>query len=185
MILVQSENMNSWSDELLSCVAHLTGFICATCWWGSETSENIEMIIPSTDTTRSHILAFIRIVSYQPFHRYISVQWYHDENILIDMTLILLVGAVETQDLGCFIRLKTNLPVTLLTIAQTSSYDRICVCAYGLLVTILTDAQLKELKIADDIIKFFFDVLEKAWKHPTKKWKKISIPYLLKGKTQL
>ena len=181
MILVQSEYLNQWHGDLLSCVAHITGFICSTCWWGGQKSENIDMIIPPTDSIYTHILAFIRIVSYQPFHRYLSVQGYYDENILIDSTLILLVGAVETQNLGCFITSKTDLPATLLTIAQKSIHDRICLCAYGFLAGILSDTQLKELKIADNISRFFFDVLEKAWKHSTKKWKKIPINYILKG----
>ncbi|UJR17445.1 hypothetical protein I4U23_004340 [Adineta vaga] len=181
MIRVRSENIDSWSYELLSCIARLTGFICSVCWWGGQRSENIEIIIPSTDTTYTHLLAFIRIVSHQSLQRYITSQWHHDENVLIDTSLILLMAAVETQDLTCFIRSKTNFSTAILSIAQTVVYDRMRVGIYGFLAVILTDTQIKELKIADDMCKFSFDVLENAWKHPKKKWKKIPILYLLKG----
>jgi hypothetical protein len=181
MILAQSYTMESWSDELLSCVAHVIGLICSSCWWGGQQAEHIELIVPSKDTTYEHIFALIRLISYQPFHRRISGQSYNDETLLIDTSLIFLFGVVETQDLGCFVSSKTNLPTTLLSIAQTSPYDRIRICAYGFLAKILSDEQLKGLKMVDNISEFFFDILEQAWKHPTKKWKKITMPYLLKG----
>jgi hypothetical protein len=182
MILVQSNTLDSWNTELLSCVAHLTGLISSIFWWGGEKAEHIKIIIPSEDSTHTLILAFIHMLNHQPFHRCVCIPWYTDENLLIGATLILLMAAVETQNVGSFISSKTNLPATLLTITQTSSYDRILLYVYGFLATILSNEQLKELKIADNICTFFFDVLEQAWKHPTKKWKKIPIQQLLKGK---
>jgi hypothetical protein len=181
MILAQSYTIESWSNELLSCVAHIIGLICSSCWWGGQRAQHIELIVPSKDTTYEHIFALIRFVSYQPFHQRISAQSYNDETLLIDASLIFLFGVVETQNLGCFLSSKTNLPTTLLSIAQTSPYDRIRICAYGFLAEILSDEQLKGLKMVDNISEFFFDILEQAWNHPTKKWKKITIPYLLKG----
>ena len=182
MILVHSNTLDSWNAELLACITHITAFICSTCWWGDNKAEHIEMIIPSEDSTHTLILAFIRILNHQPFHRYICTPLYIDENLLIGATLVLLLGAVETQNVGCFINSETNLPVTLLTIAQTTSHDRILLYAYGFLAAILSNEQLKELQISDHICKFLFDALEQAWKHPTKKWKRIPIPHLLKGK---
>lgn len=181
MILVQSNTLDSWNAELLSCVAHLTALISSICWSGGQKPEHIEMFIPSEDSTHALILAFIRIVNHQPFHRYISIPWYNDENILISANLTLLLGAVETQNVGCFISSETNLPTTLLKLAQASSYDRILLYSHGFLASILTNEQLKELKIADNICTFLFNVLEQAWKHPNKKWKKIPISQLLKG----
>ncbi|CAF2913405.1 unnamed protein product, partial [Rotaria sp. Silwood2] len=180
MILVHSYTMDSWSNELLSCIAHIIGLICSSCWWGGQKPQHIEFIVPSKDTTYEHIFALIRLVSYHPFHQRISAQLYNNETVLIDASLIFLFGVVETYDLSCFISSQTNLPATLWLIAQTSSYDRIRACAYGFLAEILSDKQLKELKISDNICEFFFYILEQAWSHPTKKWKKITIPYLLK-----
>lgn len=182
MILVHSNTLDSWNAELLACIAHVTAFICSTCWWSDNKAEHIEMIIPSEDSTHTLILAFIRILNHQPFHRYIRTPLYIDENLLISATLVLLLGAVETQNVGCFINSETNLPVTLLTIAQTTSHDRILLYAYGFLAAILSNEQIKELQVSDHICKFLFDTLEQAWKRPTKKWKRIPIPHLLKGK---
>jgi hypothetical protein len=185
MILVQSNTLDSWNTELLACVAHLTSLITSTCWWGGHKAEHIEILFPFEDSDHIRILAFIRIVNHQPFHRYISIPWYNDENLLISSTLILLMAAVEIQNLGSFISSETNLPATLITIVQQSPHERILVYAYGFLAAILSNEQLKELQIADNICRFVFDVLEQAWKHPTKKWKKIPIPQLLKGKIYL
>ena len=182
MILIHSNTLDSWSTELLSCIAHVTGLIVSMCWWGGLKTKDIEMIIPSKDSSYTHILSFIRIVSHQPFQRFVSNPWYNDENMLIGSTLVLLMGVVEAQNVGYWISSETHLPATLLTIAENASSGRILLYAYGLLAAILSNEQLKELKIADDICRFFFDILEQAWQHPTKKWKKIPIPYLLKGK---
>lgn len=182
MILVQSNTCDSWSTELLSCIAHLTAFICSTCWWSDKKAEHIEIIIPSGDPNHTLLLAFIRILNHEPLRRSICTPLYNDENLLIGATLILLLGAIETQDVGCFITSETNLPATLLTIAQKASNDRILLYTYGFLAAILSNEQLKDLKISDNICKFLFDALEQAWKHPTKKWRRIPIPHFLKGK---
>ncbi|CAF4436851.1 unnamed protein product [Rotaria sp. Silwood2] len=181
MILVQSHIVDSWSKELLSCIAHLIALICSCCWWGDEKAKYIKILVSPNDLTYDHILALIRIVSYQPFHQCISAQWYNDETLLIDAILVFLYGTLEIRDIRCFISSQTNLFATLLVIAQTSSYDRICICAYGFLAEILTDEQLKELNISENISGFFFDILEQAWKDPTKRCKTIPIPHVLKG----
>ncbi|CAF4987808.1 unnamed protein product, partial [Rotaria sp. Silwood1] len=139
------------------------------------------MFLSPNDLMYDHILALIRIVSYRPFHQCISAQWYNDETLLIDSILVFLFGALEIQNMRCFISSQTNLFATLLVIAQTSPYDRICICAYGFLAEILTDEQMKELKITENISGFFFNILEQAWKDPTKRCKTIPIPHLLKG----
>jgi hypothetical protein len=181
MILVRSNAIDSWTTELLSCIAHTVGVICSLCWWSEQKADHLKLLVPSKDIKHVQLLAWIRLVSYAPFHQRISVRFYNDETLLIDTALIFLFGVVETQHLGCFINTKTHLPKLLLSIATTPVYDRIRVCAYGFLAEILNDEQLKELEIADNIGAFFFYILEQAWAQPTKKWKKIPIEYLLKG----
>lgn len=181
IIFTHSYAIDSWSNDLLSCIAHLIGLVCSTCWWGGKKDTRIDMLALSNDTTHSHILALIRIVSHEPFHRCLSISWYTDENLLIDAILIFLIGATDAQNLRSFINAKTNLTTCILSIAQSASYDRISICAYGFLAEILSDEQLRELKIAGNICEFFFGILEQAWRHPIKKWKKIPISYLLKG----
>lgn len=181
MIILHSYTIDSWSSELLSCIAQVIGFISSACWWGGQKPENIELIASPTDDKYELVNALIRLLSYQPFYQHISAQLYSSETVLIDTGLVLLFGIVETYDLGCFVSTQTNLTATLWSIAQASTYDRIGVGAYGFLAAILTDDQLKELKLTNTMCEFFFSIIESAWNHPTKKWKIIPIPYLLKG----
>lgn len=178
MIVVQSQRISQWTNELLSTISRLIAFICAACWWGGEKSKNIEILISNSDQMLNSL---IRIVSYEPFYSKISNSFYTDETLLIDASLIFLFGIVETLNLNCFINAKTTLSSTLLKIGQISSYDRIRICAYGFLAEILSNEQLKELQLVDNLCEFFFTILEQACQNPTKKWKKIPIPYLLKG----
>ena len=183
LILIKSRQVERWSKEMRTCVAHLIAVVCAASWWGGQKAESIELIFSSNDTSYSQVLAMIHLVTYQPFISGISECYYKDETILVDAGLIFLFGAVELQNLGCFINAETQFSNALLSIAQTARYDRTRLCAYGFLALILSDEQLKELKIADNLIQLYFYVLEQAWKQPTRKWKKIPILYLIKGKT--
>jgi hypothetical protein len=178
---IHSYTVGSWSADLLGCMTHLIRLIHSCCFWNDEQGKHVKMVISSEDIAYNYVLAISRIIGHEPFYPRISVQWSNDETILIDSSLIFLALAVETQDLGCFIGSETTLPKIFMTIAQTSAYDRICICAYGLLANILTDEQLKELEIADNMFRFFFHFLEQAWKDPMKKYKKVPIPYLLQG----
>jgi len=70
-----------------------------------------------------------------------------------------------------------------LIVTETSVFDKICLYAYGILGEILTDEQLKDLKIVDSIQRYFYNMLEQAWQHPSKKCEQIPIIYLLRGKS--
>jgi hypothetical protein len=182
IILVHNHTVNSWSKELLTCIAHLMDFICACCWWGDDNAIYIKLLVSSEQIFYDFIQGLIRIVEEKSFHEHIASQWCNDETILIDSTLIFFLGALlQIKDLSCFIRSETNLSKIILTIAQKSCYDRICVCAYGILAEILSDEQLKEVKITYNISEFFFRILELAWNHPTQRYKRIPIPQLLAG----
>jgi hypothetical protein len=183
VLLVQSSTIETWTRQLLMCISHILGLVCSACWWGGQKRQHIELIAPSTDPTYAHLFALIRLISYQPFHQSLATHLYSDETLVIDISLIFIFAIVETQDLGCFLNSKTTLSATLLTIAQISPNDHIRICAYGLLIEILTDEQVKELQLKNNIGEFLFDVVEQAWKHPMKRWRKIPIPYLLKGET--
>lgn len=182
IISIHSHTVESWSPELLGCITRLIDFICACCWWGTDKAIYIRHLIPSEQKFYEHIEALIRIVGYKPFHERITSQWFNDETILIDSSFIFLIGAlVQMKNLSCFIRSETNLSNIILAIAQKSCYDRISLCAYGILAEILSDEQLKEVKITDNISEFFFRILELAWNRPTQRYKRISIPQLLRG----
>ncbi|CAF4576350.1 unnamed protein product, partial [Rotaria magnacalcarata] len=68
MISIHSYTVNSWSQELLICIAHLIDFICACCWWGTEKAMYIKNLVASEQIVYDHIQGLIRIVGYKPFH---------------------------------------------------------------------------------------------------------------------
>jgi hypothetical protein len=101
----------------------------------------------------------------------------------MDSTLLLLINIIETLNINWFFRSMIQLSDTLLIVAETSLFDKICLYAYGILGEILTDEQLKDLKIVDSIERYFYNMLEQGWHHPSKKYKQIPIFYLLRGKS--
>lgn len=181
MIHIQSYIIEFWSESLLSCITHLTGFISACCWWGGEKFHQIKSFFPTEQMIYSYIDALIRMVSYQPFHRSIEDKWINDQTILLDLTLFSLKTIIQNQDFIWFFRSKRSFPDTLLRIAEISVHDKICLRACIVLGEILCDTRLKDLKITDNVSVFFFDILLHAWQHPTKKYKQIPIIHLLKG----
>jgi len=182
IILVHNHTVNSWSKELLTCITHLIDFICACCWWGTDKAIYIKKLISSEQLFYDYIQGLIRIVSYKKFHESIKSQWCNDETILIDSICIFIIGAIwDIKNLSCFIRSETILSNIILEIAQKSCYDRISVCAYKILAEILSDEQLKEVKITDNISEFFFHILELAWNHPAQRYKRLPIAQLLTG----
>ncbi|CAF3990233.1 unnamed protein product [Rotaria magnacalcarata] len=62
MISIHSYTVNSWSQELLICIAHLIDFICACCWWGTEKAMYIKNLVASEQIVYDHIQGLIRIV---------------------------------------------------------------------------------------------------------------------------
>jgi hypothetical protein len=181
IIEIHSHITDIWSQQFLTCITHLIGFISACCWWGGENLTKINLLFPSEQAIYSYINALIRIISYKPFYSYITSQWTNDETILIDFCLFSLKNVAQTQDLIWFFRTKTSLPDTLLTIAELSIHDKICLRAYVTLGEILCNERLKDLKITENLSLFFYDMLEHAWSHPTKKYKQIPIFHLLRS----
>jgi hypothetical protein len=110
------------------------------------------------------------------------MQWLNDETILLDSILLSLMNIVQTQNILWFFRSMAQLPSILLKLADLSAYFRIGLCTYGLLSEILTDENLKALKFTDTKKFLYFNLLEQAWRDPSKKFKQIPIIYFLKGK---
>jgi hypothetical protein len=182
IILVHYHTVQSWNKKLISCIAHLIDFICACCWWAHEKAIYMKILVSSEQLFYDYIQGLIQIVGYRTFHEQITSQWSNDETILIDSSCIFLIGALfQMKNLSCFIRSETMLSNIILEIAQKSSYDRISICAYGILAEILSDEQLREVKITDNISEFFFHTLELAWNHPTQCYKRLPIAQLLTG----
>lgn len=181
IIEIHSHIIDMWSEQFLTCVTHLIGFIATCCWWGAEKQKQIYCLFPSEQIIYSYINSLIRIISYKPFYSNIKARSSNDETKLIDFCLFSLKTLAQNQDLIWFFRSKVSLPDTLSTIAELSIHDKICLRAYITLGEILCNERLKDLKITDNLSLFFYDMLEHAWKHPSKSYKQIPIFHLLKG----
>ena len=184
ILRLHSKTIHSWSEPLLTSLAHFIGLICAVCWWGGHQPERIPMIVTSQESAYEHIYALIDLISYRPFYQKLTMGLYNAETVLIDTSLIFLYGVIERQELSCWVSSNTKLVDTLLILVQMPCYDRIRVCVFGLIAEILSDEQIKHLQIAENISESFFRIIEHAWKQPTRKWKKIPMGYLLKGRRE-
>ena len=180
-----SHTVSGWSRELLACVTHLIGFMRAFLWWDGENGAKLKLLFPTEQILCAFVEAIVRIIDHRPLYKATMVQWANDETILLDSTLLLLMNIVQIQTINWFFRTMTQLPDILLTVAESSVYYRIYLCAYGILSEILTDEHLKELKITESVRLFFFNMLELAWHHPSKKYKQIPIIYLLRGELSI
>ena len=183
MMQAHSLTVELWSENMIGCVTHLIGFICACCWWNRKGEELMKILFPTEQMLCEYVQALIRIIAYDPFHKQIKTERSNDETILLDVTLLFLLNIVETQNINWFMHSMNKLPHILLKVAEASMYHRICLIVYNLLGEILTDEKLKELKFTDSLSEFFFNILEQAWLHPAKKYKQIPIPHLLRGKS--
>jgi hypothetical protein len=129
-----------------------------------------------------HMQDLIDIIAYEPFQKQIKAVRLNDETILIETTLDIFHTTVYTQNINWFFRESPIIQNVLLSISKISPSDKICICAYGVIGEVLTDEQIKALQICETIGGFFFNMLEGAWYHSSKKYKQIPIEYLLRGK---
>jgi hypothetical protein len=182
IVHVHSPAVASWSKELLTCMTHLISSTATICWWDGLKRTQMKVLFPTEQILCDHIQDLIDIIAYQPFQQQIKVVRSNDETILMHGTLLLLLTIVQRLDINWFFRSNTKIQQTLLTIAEISLFDEVCLCAYGVLGEVVTDEQLKDLKIVQTISGFFFNMLEHAWHHPSKQYKHISIEHLLRGK---
>jgi hypothetical protein len=130
----------------------------------------------------NNVQDLINIIAHRPFQQQIQAVRSNDETILMNGTSIILLLIVQTQNINWFFRTNSTIQNVLSSVAGISPFDEVCLCGYAILGEVLTDEQLKDLKIVETISGFFYKVLEHAWNQPSKKYKQISIEYLLRGK---
>jgi hypothetical protein len=169
IIHIHSRTVELWSKELLACMTQLISFATGLCWWDGENRTHTKLLFPTEQMICDHVQDLIHIIAYTPFHKQIKAVPSNDETSLIDATLTLLLTIVQTQNINWFFRSSAAIQNTLLTLAEISVSNEICIRAYGIFGEFLTDEQLKDLKIGDTLMGFFFKILEQAWHHPTKK----------------
>lgn len=182
IIEIYTQHIESWNEYILTVCTHLIGLICSCCWREGGQKSQMEILLSTEEISCNHVQNLIRIISYKPFYNRIIPQRSNNVTILLDTTLFFLINIIQSLNLNWYFRSMVELPDTLLIIAETTAFDKICLCAYGVLGEILTDEQLKDLKIVGSVERIFFTMLEHAWNHPSKKYKQVPIFYLLRGK---
>lgn len=182
MIHIHSENVSSWSEELLCCITHVTNFMCNCHLWRDNREKRVKIMLTTEEIAHEQIQSLVRIISYKPFHSKIESFQSNDYTVLIDTILHIFLIFSEDDDLLCYTRTETNLYEILLLLTQNETNSRINVCSYGLLGELLCDQKLKELQIPENACKYFFYTLEKAWKSPAQKYQRSAVVQLLRGK---
>ena len=179
IMIVQSHTIESWSPELLACIAHLNNAVASCSWWDTTITSHIKLLIPTEDIQHGFVEAIVRIISYLPIIKQVTSEWDHHHHMLIESTLLLLVCSMDVDNLSCYIRTYPNMKEILLTIAETCSYSSIYLCAYGVFVRIISDEELKVMQLPDQICKLFLTTLEQAWNHPWQRDRQIPVVNLL------
>ncbi|CAF4582083.1 unnamed protein product [Rotaria sp. Silwood1] len=181
IILLHTYTIELWSTELLSCITHLMFLFTTCCWWGGEKGSRGKIVFPTESAACEYIDALIRIIDYTPLYQSITIKRTNDETILLETTLFSLLNIAQNGTFLWFLRSKISLTDTLLTLANLLSCDKTRLCVYGVLSEILCDKSLKELEISDSASTFFFNMLEQAWQHSSKKFRLIPLLFLLKS----
>jgi len=182
---IHSHTIEFWNKELLISITHLTGFMRSCCCLNEQMTTEMKILFPTEQILCDFIDALVRILSYKPFHKEIKSKRLNCETILIDAILRFIFVILYTQNINWYFRSTSSLPDTILLITEHSSSDEISLCAYGILGGILTDEKLKELKATDNIGPVFYNTLNQAWHHPSKKHKQIPVSDLLRSESTL
>ncbi|CAF4168912.1 unnamed protein product, partial [Adineta steineri] len=185
IVHIHSRTVALWSKELLACMTQLISFVGGLCWWDGHNETQIEVLFVTEQIIYAHIEDLIRIIDYRPFHKEMKSVRSNDETSIMDAALMVLMSIVKTQNVSWFFRSNVSIQNALSTLGEEALYDEICLSVYGILSEVLSDEQLKRLKIANNMGVFFFNMLEKAWHHPLKKYRQIQIEYLLQGSVNL
>ena len=173
--------LENWNDHLLACIGHLMGVIAKCYWHDEKNGTQMKILFPTEQLLFIHIEQLIRILSYEPFLNEIQSIRINAETILFDSILMILMNIVQIENINWFFRSNTAIQDALLTVANRSLYDEICLRAYTILGEVATDEQLKEMNIARTMAEFLFNMVERAWQDPSKEYKQIPLKYLLKG----
>jgi hypothetical protein len=182
---IHIHTMQSWNDELLICIAHLTGFMHSCCWGAGGRRVQTKILFPTEQVTCDFAQMLIKIINYEPFYQEIKPKQWNHETILVGVTLKFILLMIHSENITWFFRSNLSLPNKLLIFVENSKFDQMCMCAYGILGEILTDEQLKELKVTDTGAIFFSNMLRQGWHDPLKKYKQIPLLQLLVGESIL
>ena len=178
---IHSQNVASWSEELLGCISHLLSLMIYGCCDQEQTKTKMKILFTNEMIACNHVEDLMRITAHEPFYSRVENRPINDETFLIDSTLLGLILIFKTQTVDRFLLSKLCLQDVLLKTVKLTSNERISLHAYAILGNLLTNEQLKELSVADCMVNFFFRILEEGYQHPSKKYERIPIVHVLKG----
>jgi hypothetical protein len=181
IIHAHSFTVASWSEELIGCIAQLIGLVSGYCWWDGVKRTQMKILYPTEQITCDHVQDLIRIIGHKPFYKQTQSIRSNDVTILMDSIFLLLIMTVQTQNINWLFRSNTTMQDVIVSAAEATLNDVVCLRGYVILGKTLPDEDLNNLKISDNISGYFFDMLEQAWNFPSKTLKQIHIVYLLRG----
>ncbi|CAF4193748.1 unnamed protein product, partial [Rotaria sordida] len=181
IIHIHSHSVESWSKELLSCITQLISLVYRYRWYDREEKTQMKILFPIEKLICDYIKDLMRIMSHKPFYKQTKPNRSNDETILMQSILGILIALVQTYDINWLFRVNRTMGDTIVSLAEATFNDEVALGGYGVLGEVLTDDQLKDLKIADSITSYFFNMLENAWNQSTKMYKHIPISFLLRG----
>ncbi|CAF2089448.1 unnamed protein product [Rotaria magnacalcarata] len=181
IIHVHSYTVASWSKDLLSCITKLIDVIAGCCWWNGEEKTHMEIIFRTEKIAFDHVEDLMRIISHEPFYKQVKKDRSNDETILVGSILTLSILIIRMKNMHLLSRLNATIRNAILSIIETAINDEVVLCGYGVLCEVLTDEELKDLKMADNICNYFLQMLEDAWNQIKKQYKQIPMVLLLKG----
>jgi hypothetical protein len=182
IICAHSGNVSLWSEAFIGCIGQLIGLICRCYWWDGQKKTQMKILYPTEQITCDHVQDLIRIIGHKPFYKQTQSVRSNDVTILMDASCTLLWITLETQNVSWLFRSNTTIRDAILFASEAALNDEVCLLGYTILGETLPDEDLIDLKIADHISRYFFNVLEEAWHHSSKMYKHVPIIYLLRGK---
>ncbi|CAF3538082.1 unnamed protein product, partial [Rotaria socialis] len=181
IIRVHSYTVASWSKELVSCIARYIGVIVGCFWLDGENQPHMKVLFPTEAAAHDHFENLLRILSYEPLYKQKKITRSSHEAILVHSILLYFLLIVQMRNMDWLGDLNTTLKNTMVSIIDVTINDEIATCCYAVLCEILTDEELKDLKISDNICNYFLQMVEDFWNKPKKNYEHAPIMVLLKG----
>lgn len=181
IIHIHGHTVASWNKDLLGCMAQIIAFICRCCWWGGQMETQMKILFPTEQITCERVENLMQILTYASHYEQIETQRSNDQTLLLEASLFFVMDIIKTQRINWLFRSNTSYQKIILNVAETATNKMVCLSAYAIMSIVLSDEQMKELKITDSAGNFCFTILEQAWYQPSKMYKQIPIYHMLDG----
>lgn len=182
IVHVQCPSVAAWHPELASCIGHLTAFIVLCCWRDGQVETRLKQIFATEQAACDHVRDLMQLLAHRAFYADVHADRDNGPTVLLHACVMFSIVVVTGQNVSWFFHSNPNMRETLVCLAETVRNEQICLSAYHVLGETLTDEQLKHLAVADHISSYCFQLLEECWYRPWKKFKKVPIEPILRGR---